>query len=212
MGITVWENPPEQSWGPRACPVPQPTQDQPALLPHLPFRQNCEDWKGRLTLLGARSTPYPSAASHLLQTHVFKESLRPHIAPHQSAAALRCWLQVSFRGWRAPLQRRRRPSTRPSTRRCPATHLSQPPAAAAVSARQGGRSRRQRIREGGALRGRVPPARRFSARSGRGGGGGSSRWNELRCEQLLALKSAATAAWAGAGRLGWNLYPAGSDS
>lgn len=25
---------------------PQPTQDQPPLLPHFPFRQNCENWEG----------------------------------------------------------------------------------------------------------------------------------------------------------------------
>ncbi|XP_049723880.1 protein cornichon homolog 3 [Elephas maximus indicus] len=60
-------------------------------VPHLHFPQTKQRQPpGAAAAFGARHTPYPSAAPHLLQTHVFKESLLlptpPHLIPTSASA------------------------------------------------------------------------------------------------------------------------------
>lgn len=152
---------------------PQPPPAQLPLPPLSHSGDSCENWEGRLTSGGVRYTPYPSAASHLLQAHVFKKSLILPMSSDPTEAWPPCAAGPKFPqgGRRAQLQRRRRPSAQ----RHPATHLSQPPPPQSPPAGEGVLGGAGA--EGGAPRGRGPRASSFCARSG--SGGGCSRWNQL---------------------------------
>ena len=184
----------------RSCPV-SPTNTSPGpSAPHFPLPSKWRDAGAASAAFRYEVHTYPSAASRLLQTHVFKESLLLLTPPHLGAAVLprlRRWLQVSSErparataaavatGILAALGRPPFPSLRPPGRACSAEPEPR------VERREGG----------------DPRLRVFSSR--RGTGGGSSRWSELPRRAALGLRST-PAARAGAGPLGWSPCPARS--
>lgn len=198
---TARENPPEQPWVPRACPV-CPTNTLPtASAPHFSLPSKWRDTERLLQPLRTRYThtlPQLPASSRRTCLKSPCSSPPSPTSARPSCPAYAAGSKFPRRGPLAQPQRRRRPG---SCLRL-AAHLS-PASAASVSARRGGRARRSRSREGGDPRLRV-----FTSRSGTGGG--SSRWSELPRRAALGPRST-PAARAGAGPLGWSPCPARSN-
>lgn len=66
--------------------VPYQHVTSPPPAPTFPTLVNLREAGGAADAFGLRYTSYPSAAPHLLPTHVFKESLLLPLAPRRSAA------------------------------------------------------------------------------------------------------------------------------
>ena len=170
--IHSWENPLDNPGVQKIFLSPQPTQHQHPQPLQCPLQSNCEI-REKPQPLGARYThTLPQLPTSSRRTCLKSPCSSP---PRPTRAA---GLKFPRRGRRAQVRQPRRPSAQQRL----AAHLSpapsppqSPPAGEGVLGGAGA--------EGGAPRGRGPRPRSFSALSGTGS---SSRWSELRGEQLLA--------------------------